>query len=231
MRSMPELVEAAPLGWLVNLLNSPADGARCGGDWCDAFAIARDCVAVSIGDVSGHGEAAAETMRVMRLAVASAIYQGVSPSSVLSVANTAAHACGDEIIVTATVAVLDRRRLTLTFANAGHPPPLMITSAGDGFLSSDVCDLPLGVLRRYRASDYVVALPKEAMLVFYTDGIVEHRRDYLRGERELIDACRAVYELPAGDAAYAIAQRIFQDGRGHDDASILTLRSEASAAS
>src|SRR5579862_9076344 len=133
MRTMPEPSPEERLGCDLNLLNSPAGGARRGGDWCDAFALARDCIAISIGDVSGHGDAAAETMRLMRSAVACAIYDGIAPSRVLSIANTTAHACGDGVLVTATVALLDKRRGTLTFANAAHPPPLILTATADAF--------------------------------------------------------------------------------------------------
>lgn len=213
-------------GWNVNLLNSPANGARCGGDWCDAFALGPDHVAISIGDVSGHGEAVAEAMDVVRSAVAGSIYEGFTPSTTLCTANTAAHDWGDGTIATATVGTFNRRLHTLTFSNAGHPPPLIVTATGEGFLSPPVGDLPLGIFRKYRSADYVVAVPEGALIVFYTDGVVEHRRDILRGERELVEICRDVRGLAVPDAAAEIAHRIFKKGRGHDDAAIVTLRCE-----
>ena len=211
-------------GWNVNLLNSPAGGAPCGGDWCDAFAIGPECIAVSIGDVAGHGKAVAKTMNAMRSAVAGEIREGFTPSDALRSANTVAYACGDGTIVTAMVGVFNRRLQTLAFSNAGHPPPLIVTATGEGFLSPPVGDLPLGIFRKYRSADYVVAVPEEALIVFYTDGVVEHRRNILRGERELVEASRAVRDLAVPDAAWAIADRVFKKGRGHDDAAIVTLR-------
>lgn len=47
------------------------------------------------------------------------------------------------------------------------------------------------------------------------DGVVEHRRNILCGERELVEARRAVRDLVVPDAALAIADRIFKKGRGH----------------
>ncbi len=210
--------------WNVDLLNLPAGGARYGGDWCDAFALPKNCVGVTIGDVAGHGESAAETMHAMRRSVFAAMQDTTEPSAVLSVANATARSHGEGAVVTAIVGFLNRGLRTLTFANAGHPPPFMIASAAYGFLGREIGDLPLGVVPAYRSADYVVALPADAMIVMYTDGITEHDRKILCGERELVDACRAAYEGPWSDSARTIARRVFQDVRGHDDASVVTLR-------
>ena len=210
--------------WNVSLMNSPAGSARYGGDWCEALAVSEDAIALTIGDVSGQGESAAETMEIMRAAVLSGIKENAHPSKVLSVANTVAYSRRDDLIVTAIVAVLNRRRRTLTFANAGHPAPLMMTSSLHGFLAPSVGDLPLGVFRKHRAADYVVALPADALIVLYTDGVTEHERDLLRGELELVEACRAAYDAPVPDLATVIAEHVFQRGRGHDDAAVTALR-------
>jgi serine phosphatase RsbU (regulator of sigma subunit) len=210
--------------WNVDLLNSPAGGARYGGDWCDVFAISGNSIAVTIGDVAGHGEPVAETMHVMRQAVFAAMKDSADPSTVLSVANSAAYSQGDGVIVTAIVAILNRGLQTLTFANAGHPAPFMMTAAAHGFLGSAVGDLPLGVVRKHRAADYVIALPPDALIVMYTDGVTEHDRNILCGERELVGACRAAYDAPGSDAACAIARRVFGETRGHDDAVVIALR-------
>jgi serine phosphatase RsbU (regulator of sigma subunit) len=205
-------------------LNSPAGNARYGGDWCDALALSEDAIALTIGDVSGHGESAAETMEIVRAAVLSSIQKNPHPSEVLSVANAVAYSRRRDLIVTAIVAVLNWRLRTFTFANAGHPAPLMMTPSLHGFLAPTVGDLPLGVFPKHRAADYVVALPAGALIVLYTDGVIEHERDLLRGERDLVEACRALYDVPAPDLATAIAEHVFQNCRGHDDAAVTALR-------
>jgi serine phosphatase RsbU (regulator of sigma subunit) len=210
--------------WNVSLLNSPAGNARYGGDWCDALAVSDDALALTIGDVSGRGESAAETMEIMRAAVLSNIDENAQPSEVLSVANTVAYSRRSGLIVTAIVAILNRRRRTLTFANAGHPAPLIMTPSLHGFLAQDVGDLPLGIFPKHRAADYVVALPTDALIVLYTDGVTEHERDILRGERALVEACRAAYDGHVPDLATAIAEHVFQECRGHDDAAVTALR-------
>jgi serine phosphatase RsbU (regulator of sigma subunit) len=206
--------------------NSPSGPAQCGGDWCEAFALSEHVTALTIGDVSGHGENVAGAMAAMRAAVLRAIRQIRIPSEVLAVANDVActYGDGDGIIATAIVAVVDQHLGTLAFANAGHPPPLVLTSDGHAFLQHASADVPLGIFGNHLAAEYVIALPAEALVVLYTDGITEHQRDPIGGEAELVAAARAVHGLPAINAARAIARRVFQNGRGDDDAAALALR-------
>ncbi|MGA2759709.1 MAG: PP2C family protein-serine/threonine phosphatase [Candidatus Cybelea sp.] len=217
---------AAPnsLVWNVTFMNSPAGSAPYGGDWCEALAISEDAIAVTIGDVSGHGESAAAAMEIMRASVLSSIRKNPHPSKVLSVANTVAYSRRNGLIVTAIVAVLNRRLRTLTFANAGHPAPLLMTPSLHGFLKHGIGNLPLGVYPKHLAADYVVALPADAMIVLYTDGVTEHERNHLRGERELVEACRTAYDGCVPELATAIAEHIFLNCRGHDDAAVTALR-------
>jgi serine phosphatase RsbU (regulator of sigma subunit) len=208
----------------VTVWNSPAGGARAGGDWCDAFALSDSAVAFTIGDVCGHGEEVADTMAVVRSAVVGAMYDLRAPSDALGVANNSAFRCGDGVIVTAIVAILDHRLRTLTFANAGHPPPLMLTRAGHAFLAHSPADLPLGIFPQHSAGDYVLTVPHDALLILYTDGITEHRRDPIGGEQELVEAARAIYARPPRDLAGAIARHVLQRRRGSDDAAAIGLR-------
>ncbi|MGD0471895.1 MAG: PP2C family protein-serine/threonine phosphatase [Candidatus Velthaea sp.] len=204
--------------------NSPIGGAQSGGDWCEAFALSEHVMALTIGDVSGHGESVAEAMAVMRAAALRAIGEIRIPSDVLAVLNDVAYTCVNGVIATAIVAVLDRRFGTLAFANAGHPPPLVLTADGHAFLHQPPADLPLGIFSSYLGADYVVALPADALVVFYTDGITEHQRDPVRGEADLVEAVRVVHGLPELNAARAIARRVFRTRRGGDDAAALALR-------
>jgi serine phosphatase RsbU (regulator of sigma subunit) len=210
----------------LSVWNSPSGAAQCGGDWCDAFVLSEHVTALTIGDVSGHGETAAGAMAAMRATVLRAVHEIRIPSEVLAIVNDSActYGAGEGVIVTAIVAILDRRLGTLTLANAGHPPPLVLTSRAHAFLYHAPADMPLGVFSNYLAADYVIALPSDALVVFYTDGITEHRRDPVRGEAELVAAARAIHGLPRINAARAVARRVFQTSRGDDDAAALALR-------
>jgi serine phosphatase RsbU (regulator of sigma subunit) len=203
---------------------SAAGRTLAGGDWCDIIPLASGVAVLTIGDAAGHGPAASAAMAAVRSAVFEAVADERFPSRVLARANEAAYALAGGVIATAIVAVLNERDRTLTFANAGHPPPLIVTPFGHTFMAIGVADIPLGIFPSYRASEYVVALPADSLVVLYTDGVTEHRRDPLDGERELVDAARAVFARPRVNAARSIARRVFGDSRGFDDAAALCFR-------
>ncbi|MGD0052028.1 MAG: PP2C family protein-serine/threonine phosphatase [Vulcanimicrobiaceae bacterium] len=208
----------------VSIYSSPADGAQAGGDWCEVVPVSEHAVALVVGDVAGHGTPVAELMSAMRASALRACHTTRVPSDVLAIINGVADTSGDGMLVTAIVAILDHRRHTLTFANAGHPPPLLMTGGSHAFLQQSTSDLPLGVFPNHSAANYVVALPADALLVFYTDGITEHDRDPVLGEAELVAAARLMYGHPEPNVARAIAQLVFAGGRGQDDAATIALR-------
>jgi serine phosphatase RsbU (regulator of sigma subunit) len=219
IESLPEHRFANVTAW-----SSPAGGALAGGDWCEVIAVAVQTLVLTIGDVSGHGRSVVEPMIAIRTAVVQSIHDIQVPSEVLSVANDVALTWGDGILVTAIVAVVDCRLRTLTFANAGHPPPLLFAAGSHAFLKHAPADIPLGVFPGFQAATYVVSLPSDALLTLYTDGVTEHARDPVRGEEELVEAARFVCNRPDLDAARAIAFHIFTSKRGVDDAAVLALR-------
>ncbi len=222
-----EFPHAATTDIYISAWMSPAGDADAGGDWCEVVAVSDDVVAVTVGDVAGHGSPVQHMMSAVRNALVAAINVTHEPAAVLEIANATASRFfeGDGVIVTAIVGFLNHRTHTLTFANAGHPPPLMMTSDRAAYLAQHPADLPLGIYRHHRAADYVVALPLDAVILFYTDGITEHDRDPVRGEIELAEAARLSYENAAGDLAHAVANRVLAHTRGDDDAAILAVRS------
>jgi serine phosphatase RsbU (regulator of sigma subunit) len=208
----------------VTVSNAPISGAAAGGDWCEALDISADVIALAVGDVSGHGSAVAPAMFAMHAAIMSELQKTCDPSAVLAIANDFAMDFREGVIATSIIAFLNRRLRTLTFANAGHPPPLLLSADGHAYLEHPPADLLLGVVRRYRAANYVIALPRDPLLVLYTDGITEHERDPIRGEFELAAAARLVYGRPEIDDAGAIARRVFRNSKALDDVAVMVVR-------
>lgn len=206
--------------------NSPAEGVKAGGDWCAAIELSADTLALTIGDVSGHGLSVAEPMRAMRSSILGAMQETQVPSEILSVANAvAAGYNGDGIMVTAIVAFLDHRLRTLTYANAGHPPPLLVSKDQYTYLAPPLADLPLGIFRRHFAADYVVAVPRDGLVVLYTDGVTEHNQDPIQGEKDLAEAGQRIYWTSDPNPAREIANHFFGAGAARrDDAAILAIR-------
>ena len=217
---VPAATERESFGvWSANAGDEPE-----GGDWCAIVPLSAYTVALTIGDVAGHGVAAAAFRARMRASILAALSETEVPSDVLSAANAVAYGEGFPTIVTAIVAVFDRRYRTLTFANSGHPAPLLCARDGQAFLEHRPADLPLGIFPEHAAANYVIALPRDALVVLYTDGITEHERNPIQGEQELVVATRDVFGRPELEAAAAIADRVLRLARGDDDAATMALR-------
>ena len=215
---------AAKVDVRATVWNRPAGDARAGGDWSDVLTLSDHVVALTIGDVAGHGEPVASVAAVMRTCIAQALRCGLGPSHALRIANAVACALDGGTIVTALAAILDKRTRVLTFANAGHPPPLLLTLGDHTVLQTVPGNIPLGILTQSDAQDHVVHVPPNAMFVFYTDGISEHRRNPIEGEADLIEAARLAFDRPAFNDADAIARHVLRRGRSRDDAAAIGLR-------
>ncbi len=111
-------------------LYRPADAAHgLGGDWYSAQNLGGDRTYLAVGDVVGHGLAAVEDMAQLRSAGNAYAHQGLGAAQLLTELSRFAHrVCRAEFATTA-VAVFDRQTAVLTYASAGHPPPLLRRAA------------------------------------------------------------------------------------------------------
>jgi serine phosphatase RsbU (regulator of sigma subunit) len=208
----------------VSQWKSAAGTCQSRGDWCDVVDISDDAFALTVGDVSGHGAAVLTTMRRIRSWTLKGIRQRRAPADILGSVNAFVDGRFGDTLATAIVAILNRRQRTLTYANAGHPPPLLLTHTTHFVLKHPLGDLALGVVANHRSSDHVVPLESGGLLIAYTSGITARARDLVRGEAELLDAGRAAHEKSVREAARFIAGRVLGGVRGTDDAAILAVR-------
>jgi len=143
-----------------------------GGDWYDFITLDQSRWGLVLADVSGKGMAAALLMSATRGMLRSLAKAGSSPGEVLSKLN---RLLVEDLpagrFVTMIYAVLDPDRRRLSFANAGHLRPLLVTNNVARFLDTDR-GMPLGV----GESDFTeveVEIPPQSRLLFYSDGITE----------------------------------------------------------
>lgn len=143
-----------------------------GGDWYDFIALDEDRWGLVLADVSGKGTAAGLLMSATRGMLRSLAEAACTPSEVLTKLNrlmTEDFPSGR--FVTLVYAVLDPRNRTLTVANGGHLPPLLVSNCETRLIQTET-GLPLGLaLGAY--SETTVKLMPGAKLVFYSDGITE----------------------------------------------------------
>ena len=152
------------------------DGAAVGGDWYDAFAQPDGSVMLAVGDVSGHDIEAAATMGQLRnLVRGDAFGRDDEPGPLLSQLDKALR--GLRVPAAATVVLARLRReeaaYSLSFSNAGHPPPLVLFPDGTVEVWWTKPEPLLGLVARNERATHKRTLPAGATLVLYTDGLVE----------------------------------------------------------
>jgi sigma-B regulation protein RsbU (phosphoserine phosphatase) len=157
-------------GFTVSGLSIPVGAV--GGDWYDFIPMEKGRWGLVLADVSGKGTAAALLMSATRGMLRSLVEAACTPGEVLAKLNRLLiedFPAGR--FVTMVYGVLDPAKRTLTFANAGHPRPLLLTGESAQFLDVER-GIPLG-LGPGDFSEVEVNLPMGSRLVFYSDGITE----------------------------------------------------------
>jgi anti-sigma regulatory factor (Ser/Thr protein kinase) len=156
----------------------PAErGNDVGGDWYDVFELPGSRVAIAVGDVVGHGLAAAATMGRLQQVLRSTALAGASPAEVLESLDAASHTIGGAAYATVGYAEYDPIERTLTYASAGHPPPLLAVGDTVSYLTEGRSQ-PLQLASRTRA-EAEIAVPEGAMFVWYSDGLLERRDEVI----------------------------------------------------
>ena len=139
----------------VDALYTAATGADVGGDWYDLVQLDDGSFLMVVGDVTGHGVQSAAAMGRIQSLMRHLAASGEPPSAILDrVATTARVMLGTLLATCVTCHAVPHDRQpngpggsdgggwTLTFANAGHLPPVLIHSDG----STDLVELPPGPL-------------------------------------------------------------------------------------
>ena len=150
----------------------PADGLGAGGDFYDVISLAGGQTAVLIGDVSGHGRSALARTALARYTLRAYAEAGLEPREALQIAGSvlAGKLQGD--FVTALVAVHDAAAGTLTYATAGHPPPIVVSPEPfDPIIVGTPPPLGVGATTGQRQT--TVPFPRGSVACFYTDGLSE----------------------------------------------------------
>lgn len=200
-------------GLQIATVNHPA--SHISGDFYNFFDLPDGRTALVIGDVTGHGMAAAFLMATAQLLVRTTLPGLCDPGACLAEVNR--QLCVQIFsgqFVTMLIAVLDRAAGKLYIASAGHPTPLIHTGAGFESLTFET-GLVLGVERGSKYQTHTADLPSRATLLFYTDGVVEAQgpddsrlgvpglaqglRDFAHSAEDLIDtAVRTVTDFRRG---------------------------------
>jgi sigma-B regulation protein RsbU (phosphoserine phosphatase) len=203
-------------------------GLDVGGDWYDAFW--RDdrerILAMVVGDVVGRGVRAAATMGQLRSATRALAQTGIGPARVLTELERFARRHGVGQMTTLVHAELDLETRALTYACAGHPPPLLLRPGAASAFLWDGRSTPLdarltGDDRRREAR---LTLEPGAAVLLYTDGLVERRRRPADdGSQRLSSLARDAIESSVADAVRLLTTTL-RDPDDPDDVCLLMAR-------
>ncbi|MET8786417.1 SpoIIE family protein phosphatase [Streptomyces sp. NPDC049097] len=173
---LPHLPHVSGLGMTVRYLPAP-DASQVGGDWYDAFTLTDGATAVAIGDVVGHDlDAAAGMAQLRNMLRAYALSQQEPPSKIVEWLDHAILHIAEVSMATlifARMTVNEAGQCELSWTNAGHPPPLLVSHEGLAQYLTEGHGILLGVAPDRVRPDATVQLPPGATLILYTDGLIE----------------------------------------------------------
>jgi serine phosphatase RsbU (regulator of sigma subunit)/anti-sigma regulatory factor (Ser/Thr protein kinase) len=195
-----------------------------GGDWYDAILLSNGRFALVVGDVVGKGVRAAATMGQLRNAIRAFSLDRLKPTTTLGRLSRLAEEVIETSFATVVYAELDPETGVCRYASAGHPPPLVATLDGRVEYLEGGRGLPLGtgVTSTYRQA--VAELPHGAVLLFYTDGLIERRgRSLDEGLERLRGAVATGPRDPERLAEHVLERLIGDEDRG-DDVVLLIAR-------
>lgn len=208
-----------------------ATSTRAGGDYYDFFELPEGRIGFLVADASGHGAPAAVLMAMLRVLLRTTVEGLESPDQVLAGLNRQlARTLPAGWFVTACYAVLELASGRLTYALAGHDPPLMLRAAGGRPERLAPCGgTPLGPFSGTVYPCGRTTLGPGDTLVVYTDGLAEA----MSPEREMFGLERIVAGLTEGrgDTLPALRTRLLARVEAHtasasldDDLTLLLLR-------
>lgn len=200
-------------------------GLEVGGDWYDAFLHPGGGVALTVGDVVGHDLYAASTMGQLRSMVqALACQRGADPGMVLTSLNELSRH-----LRVGELATVIHGRLVLpdgpgparfTWANAGHPPPLLV-GPGDTVQILEYTASPLLGLDEIEYPQATVDVPPGAVLMLYTDGLIENPA---RPGADAINDLAENVRKHAPARLDELCEQLITGAAGRDDIALLAVR-------
>ena len=212
----------------VGVAYRPAErGLEVGGDWYDAFWLEEgETLAIVVGDVVGRGLGAAATMGQLRSALRALASTGFEPGPLLEALSEFArrHSVGQ--MATVAYAELDVRLGCMRYACAGHPPPAIVEPGGAAWFASDGRSPPLDACSFWSdRPEGACQLSPEAIVVLYTDGLIERRnRPVQAGLDELLAKLDRLRDEASDTVASSLANEATGTTSQPDDVCVLALR-------
>jgi sigma-B regulation protein RsbU (phosphoserine phosphatase) len=200
-----------------------AESRSVGGDWYDLFELPSGQRWMVIGDIAGHGLNAAVVMGRIRSALRAYSLLDVSPEQVLELVDRKMHHFEIGTVATVAIAVTEPSFDRVRIATAGHLPPVLVTPETPAELLPSTHEPLLGAGYTGPRTSTGIPFPPGAVMVMYTDGLVERRNESLDAGLErlrTVVACESPHlvcgtvmrtligqRAPADDIALVVVRR------------------------
>jgi sigma-B regulation protein RsbU (phosphoserine phosphatase) len=207
------------------------------GDYYDFIPLGASAFDVVIGDISGKGISAALLMASLQSSIRTIIsYQAITPGGRSNVATSMAevnrqlyHQTSPDKFATLVLSRFDAADLILTYCNAGHNPPLVISDHEIRRLSKG--GMVAGLFEDPEYEEETIGLNPRDVVVYYTDGIVEAENPQGEqfGEDRLADLLISNSFLTADDLQTLILDQLscwVAGGDQRDDMTVVVVKVE-----
>lgn len=203
--------------------------ASIGGDYYDVFNLDRTRLAVTIGDVSGHGLSTGLVMAMVKAAMTTLVEEGAEEESLFRRLNELVFRSTEKrAFMTLAFTIFDLEKRTMRHTNAGHLYPYLIRG-GEAVRALESSSLPLGVREDIDPHTVESSLEEHDTIVYLSDGIIEALD--VAGEPFGFDSLERILQERTGDSPAVIQQAILDAVERHsggriadDDRTIMILR-------
>jgi serine phosphatase RsbU (regulator of sigma subunit) len=205
---------------------------QVGGDFYDVFELGENKFGVVIGDVADKGVPSAIFMARAHALIIAEADNVATPGEVLRMVNDHITRFDKSTqFVTALFGILDTNTGELSYARAGHEPPLLLTADGKVQRLPHKAGMALGIWENITLDENSLTLPKGSLLVMYTDGMTDCRNPageaygINRLKLSLANLNRATAQADCGELFEKLMK--YQDGsKQEDDVTLLTIQTK-----
>jgi serine phosphatase RsbU (regulator of sigma subunit) len=198
-------------------------GVEVGGDWYDLIETGDGKLTVMVGDVAGRGLAAATIMGRLRTALRAYVLEGYGPAAAVERLDALMADFDERTMATLVHLSLDPVAGTFEYVRAGHPPPLVRDPAHEVHQLGGRGSPPLGVVSDPVFSANPVEVEPGSVLLLYTDGLIERRREGIAPGLDRLRRALADAPESAEGCAHAVIDELAAP-TPPDDVALVALR-------